>query len=205
MFYKNIIFDLGGVIINLDTHLTLEAFKKCSNLNAEACEKQFITNPVFNEYEQGHISDNDFRDHVRQIIKNNISEHEFDSAWNAMILELPAERLALLEELRSKGVSLFLLSNTNNIHLQRVFQTIKQTGDKPLEAYFDKCYYSHLIKARKPDKESFECILNDNNIKPEETLFLDDNKDNLNGAKKLGIHTRWVDDADRLKELVYAR
>ena len=186
---KNIIFDLGGVIINLSVEDTYQSFASLSGLSPEEIKKRAHQNTFFREYEKGLLSDSEFRYRVKSEFKLTVSDEEIDRAWNAMLLDIPLPRIKLLERLRSE-FNLFLLSNTNNIHLQCFNTQVKAlTGHATLDVYFDKAYYSHLVKMAKPDVEIYEYVLQSNQLNPEETIFLDDNKDNLQGANKAGIKT----------------
>lgn len=185
---KNIIFDLGGVIINLSVPSTVLAFAKASGKAVDEVAA-LVNSPGFINYEKGLISDEAFRQHVREELNWQASDNEIDESWNAMLLDIPLERLQLLERLK-KSYRIFLLSNTNEIHLRKFNQILDSTsGQKEMDGYFHKAYYSHRMKMRKPDVEIFEFVVNENELNPEETLFLDDNLSNLKGAEMAGIKT----------------
>lgn len=199
--YKNIIFDLGGVIINLSEENTLGQFAKLSERKEEIQKIKTLSSEEYKAYEKGLLSDEDFRDAVRSQLYLNASDNEIDFAFNAMLLDIPVARINLLKSLRNKH-QLFLLSNTNTIHLRRFNEIMQETtGDSSIDPYFVKAYYSHQVNLRKPDKEIFELVLNENNLNPAETLFLDDNLSNLEGAQLTGIHTFHVQDPAQLFEL----
>jgi glucose-1-phosphatase len=201
---KNIIFDLGGVIINLDTHKTYEQFSKLSGIKVEEFISKASESPFFDQYEKGLLSDQEFREHLRLLLKSEASDSEIDNAWNAMLLDIPLKRIQLLQQLRA-NYRLFLLSNTNNIHLQcftKIFQ--HTTGLPSLDNCFDKAYYSHLMKMRKPDDEIYRQVLIENQLMANQTLFLDDNLSNLQGAKSVGIHTFHVAHPDLIFSLFHA-
>jgi len=198
---KNIIFDLGGVIINLSVEKTHQAFALLSGLPVDEIKTIVHHGDFFNQYEKGLISDSEFRDHLRESLNLRVDDGELDTAWNAMLLDIPMERIRLLEQLKS-GFRIFLLSNTNNIHLQSFNHQVKQlTGFNAIDEYFHQAYYSHLVKMRKPDLEIYEHVLHTSNLIPAETLFLDDNKDNLTGANKAGIKTFHVQEPDQIFSL----
>lgn len=186
---KNIIFDLGGVIINLSVQETYQAFSRLSNISLSEMKILVHSNSFFREYEKGHISDDQFRNELRSFLKVQVSDKELDDAWNAMLLDIPVQRIRLLEKLKSE-FNLFLLSNTNNIHLQCFNAQVRQvTGQQSLDIYFHQAYYSHLVKMAKPDIEIYQHVIENNKLVPHQTLFLDDNIENLEGAKKAGIQT----------------
>lgn len=198
---KNIIFDIGGVIINLSVEKTHQAFASLSGLPVEEIKNKIHHGAFFHHYEKGLISDADFRDHVRESLHMNVSDTELDRAWNAMLLDIPMDRIRLLEELKSR-YNLYLLSNTNNIHWQCFNNQVKQlTGHDTIDHYFHQSYYSHLVKMSKPDVEIYEHVLQSNNLIAYETIFLDDNKDNLTGANKAGIQTFHVQHPDQIFSL----
>jgi putative hydrolase of the HAD superfamily len=186
---KNLIFDLGGVIINLDVSKTYQAFADLSGCSTQEIKSKVSKLSFFNEYEKGVISDHEFRSNVRTLLNAPVTDAQIDAAWNAMLLDIPKEKYQLLTKLKSL-YKVFLLSNTNNIHLQRVNKIVKDdTGYSGLSIYFHKDYYSHLMKMRKPDPEIFLQVLEENKLIPHETSFLDDNLDNIQGAKSIGIQT----------------
>lgn len=197
---KNIIFDLGGVIINLSVPTTVGAFAKASGKPVDEIAA-LVSSQGFMDYEKGLLSDEAFRDHVREALNWNGSDSEIDESWNAMLLDIPAERLQLLEKLK-KNHRIFLLSNTNEIHLRKFNQILhRQTGQEEMDGYFHKAYYSHRMKMRKPDVEIFEFVLQENKLNPKETLFLDDHLSNLQGAEQAGIKTFHVQNPELIFSL----
>jgi len=185
---RNIIFDLGGVIINLSIPSTVAAFSKASGKPVEEVAA-LVNSQGFIDYEKGLISDEVFRDHVRKALNWKASDDEIDESWNAMLLDIPANRIQLLERLK-KSHRIFLLSNTNEIHWRKFSQILyEQTQQKSMDDYFHRAYYSHRMKMRKPDVEIFDYVLKENQLDPSETLFLDDNLSNLRGAEQAGIKT----------------
>ncbi len=195
---KNIIFDLGGVIINLSVERTHQAFASLSGLPLQEVKDRVHQSAFFHEYEKGLIGDAEFRNHLRVSLQVKVDDTQLDNAWNAMLLDIPIERIRLLERLKGP-FNLYLLSNTNNIHLQSFNEQVFQlTGFPSLDQYFHNAYYSHLIKMKKPDVEIYEYVLQNNNLRAHETIFLDDNADNLAGANKAGIRTFHVQHPDQI-------
>ena len=191
---QNLIFDLGGVILNLHVDRTHAAFARLANQKVEDVRTRIERTGFFNDYEKGLISDADFRNRVREFLSIANSDAEIDHAWNAMLGDIPAERLQLLTRLR-KNYRVFLLSNTNQIHLDCFGKIVySASGKTSLDPFFEKTYYSHLMKMRKPEPEIFEYVLNTNKLDPQSTLFLDDNTSNLTGAASIGIQTFHVKD-----------
>lgn len=197
---KNLIFDLGGVILDLSVDTTLKSFAALSGLDENTVKKRFVTSSGFEEYEKGAIDDDAFRNFVREVYAVNATDEQLDTCWNAMLLGFPIAKLTLLETLK-KSFNVFLLSNTNNIHLQHINNVLlKSIQCESLDGYFHKAYYSHRMKKRKPDADIFQQVLEENNLKPEQTLFLDDNLPNVEGAAKLGIQTLHVTNPDIIYE-----
>lgn len=196
---KTLIFDLGGVIINLDPHASLRAFEALVDIASENMPKD-LEHEIFLQYEKGVIDDAAFRKAVGKIYKfeAHVTHEHTDGAWNKMLLDIPMDRVDLLRKLRKK-YPLYLLSNTNYIHIEKVNEILEtQTGVKKLNDLFDKVYYSFEMNMRKPDLEIFEFVLEENNLDPEETLFIDDNIYNIQGAAKLKIQTLHVKDHNTL-------
>jgi putative hydrolase of the HAD superfamily len=184
--FDAIIFDLGGVIINLDYQLTIEAFKKLGIVNFEEMYTQAKQNNLFDDFETGKISSQHFINSLLPFLPSGTSANKVVHAWNAMILDFPKKRLELLDQLNSK-YRVFLLSNTNDIHLQAVNRSLANTTDRKLDTYFEKVYLSHEVKLRKPHKEIFELVCNEQNLNPVTTLFIDDTIGHINGANSIGL------------------
>lgn len=189
---KNIIFDLGGVILNIDYHLTIDAFTQLGIPNFKEKFSQAQQNHLFDKLDKGEISGPDFISAIQRETGDGISEKDILSSWNVMLLDLPKERLDLLEEL-GKEYRLFLLSNTNEIHIPEYNKILEKAfGFKDLGHLFEKQYYSFEIGLRKPDKEIFEYVLSDNDLIARETLFIDDSKQHIHGAEAAGVKAYWL-------------
>lgn len=185
---KNIIFDLGGVIINLEIQKTIDAFNKLSGVPFETIYTQLQQSNLFDLFDKGLISENDFFVELANTIQTKASKDQLITAWNAMLLDFPIHRLNLLKKL-SSSYQLFLLSNTNETHIIEFESTLfKQHGLHNLDSLFKKVYYSCRIKMRKPDVEIFNMVLMKNNLNPNETMFIDDSPQHVQGALKTGIH-----------------
>jgi len=189
---KNIIFDLGGVLLNLDMSKTAVAFRALigDKQKHQAIYQQLAQQGIFRQYEVGAISTEAFVKALQEANPNPVTQAQIETAWSSMLLDLPAERLDFIEELRKQGYRIYLLSNINDIHLRDVRIIAKDSlGITDFDKLFDKAYYSHIIGQRKPDKAAFEYVVKDANLLPQESLFIDDNAPNLVGARALGIHT----------------
>lgn len=192
---KNIVFDLGGVLLNIDYERTIDAFKKLGVKDFDSIFTQASQLKLFDSFDKGQISAGEFRDGLRSISGLPAADQEIDNAWNAMLLDFPATRLALLEGVR-KRYRIFLLSNTNAIHYPAYSRALEEKyGFAELSSLFEKQYLSYRIGMRKPDREIFEFVLSDNGILPEETLFIDDTLQHVHGAEAAGIHAFHLDPA----------
>jgi putative hydrolase of the HAD superfamily len=177
---ETIIFDFGDVFINLDKQATPLGLKK---LGLEKWSAQ-IDSLNFN-FEKGLISKIDFLDGLNNLVPN-ANQKEVLDAWNGVLLDFPMYRLEFLEKI-SKKYQLFLLSNTDSIHIN-YFKD--RNGDDFYNRFyncFEKVYFSYDLGMRKPDVEIYNFVINENNLIPEKTLFVDDNFDNIEGAKKTGL------------------
>jgi len=182
-----IIFDLGGVIINLDIAATIAAFNKLSAQPFEAIYTQLQQTPVFDLFDKGLITEQEFFNGLKEAMGAEPDDASMLEAWNAMLLDFPLHRLELLQQLKSK-YRLFLLSNTNETHIRKFeAQLLESRGYRNLEPFFEKVYYSCRMGMRKPDAEIFEHVLKENRLVAEETLFIDDTIHHVEGAQKTGI------------------
>jgi len=200
---KNIIFDLGGVLLNIDYKKTEKAFSDLGVVNFKDMYAQFTADKLFESLETGHINEGNFYEFMTERGVRTLEIKEVQNAWNAMLLDFRMESLYFLETLADK-YKLYLLSNTNAIH-KAAFDTLftAQTGIPEIEKYFTKTYYSHLIGLRKPHPEIYDFILNDAGIIAGETLFIDDSINNIESAAQTGIHTHLLKPGEKIEDLVY--
>ena len=186
---QNIIFDLGGVILNIDFKQAANSFKELGLDDFEGLYSKATQSKLFDRLEKGLIEPHIFRAELRDLSGISMTDHQIDLAWNSLILDFPPARLQLLKELR-KNYKLILLSNTNKIHADYYNQDLRNHHNiDGLEELFDKVYYSHDIALRKPDAASFNYVLKDQNIKAEDCLFIDDTLPNILTANQLGLFT----------------
>lgn len=198
---KNILFDLGGVILNIDDSLTIKAFNKLGCKDFTHIYSQPSPQQLFNHFEKGMISAKEFRAKLKSFLANVATDKEIDSAWNAMLLDLPVERLHFLNNLKQR-FRLFLLSNTNEIHIDAYSAYLKNSFGIPnLSHLFEKEYYSYKIGMRKPDAEIFEFVLNENNLRAKETFFIDDSTQHITGARGVGIQTLLLEKGKTILDL----
>jgi putative hydrolase of the HAD superfamily len=189
---KNIIFDLGAVVLNIDYTLTIKAFQDLGAGSFDEVYGQFKQSGLFDDLETGRIEPEVFRDRVREEFKLELSDDQIDRAWNALLLDLPKERIDLLRRL-GKTYRLFLLSNTNAIHYkQYCLNLMEEHGIPNLDPLFEKVYLSHEIHARKPSMGAYQFVVDDALIVPEESIFIDDIEKNALAAEQLGIRGIWL-------------
>ena len=201
---KNIIFDFGGVLYNLDFKNTFTAFEELGFKDFENnMFSQHSANLLFKELETGKIAPSAFYDSIKILAHKPISTAQIRDAWNAMLLGYRTDSLDFLQTLRSK-YNLYLLSNTNQIHYDYFTHQIKQqTSYSSLNSFFINAYYSQLIGLRKPDREVFEFVLTDSGINADETLFIDDSHSNFPNAEKIGIKTHLLQPAKLIENIDY--
>ncbi len=185
---RNIIFDFGGVIINIDYQVTIEAFKKLGIDNFEELYSQANQSNLFDDIETGKISPQHFINGLLKFLPNGISPNQVVHAWNAMLLDIPKSRIELLQELSAK-YRIFLLSNTNSIHIDAALRTWNKISDEPIESVFETVYFSHVVGMRKPNVEIFNYVCEKHELNTKETLFIDDSIQHIEGAKKSGLQT----------------
>jgi FMN phosphatase YigB (HAD superfamily) len=199
---KNIIFDYGNVIFMLDFVKSKQAWQELGIENTNTFYAQKVQDNIFDGFETGEVTATEFRDYIRQIINNQqLTNEQIDNAWNSLLVGIPEGNHELLLSLRSKYRT-FLLSNINAIHYDYIMKYLKNDfGFEGNDHLFEKTYYSHLVGKRKPGAAIFEQILNENNLIPEETLFIDDNSNNIAAAEKLGIQTYLMTAPDSVQAL----
>lgn len=199
---RHIIFDLGGVLFNIDYQLTEQAFAKLGIENFSSIYSQLQQSSLFDDLEVGKISATEFFSGLKDTCNIRSTDEELALAWNAMLLDMPLRRLQLLQQLRHH-YDLVLLSNTNEIHEAAFNKIIEGVHGCSIAAFFDRIYYSHRIGMRKPDVEVFEMILAENGFRPEHTLFIDDSPQHIEGAKKAGIQTIWLEKGMTIEEHIF--
>lgn len=168
-------------------------------------EKEIMTiseAPLFKHYEKGEIGSSEFRDGIRALFSANFDNQSINTAWNAMIGDTPLHRLEWLSSLKDR-YRIFILSNTNHIHVDFFHGYLyNHHGVRDFSQHVEKVYYSQLMGMRKPDREIFDYVVKENELEPKQTLFLDDNTSNTDGAKESGIQTILVDHPENVPQLL---
>lgn len=199
---KTIIFDFGGVIINLDLPQCIQNFKNLGVPKVEAYLSNFGQSGFFLQWEKGEIGIPEFRNEIRKIAEVPLSDEQIDRAWCSFLTDIPAHRIELLKKLRGQ-YRLLLLSNSNPLHVDVSAAGEFNKYGAQIYDFFDRCYFSYKIGLTKPDEKIFQYVLDDARIKPEESLFIDDGKKNIETAAKMGFQTLIIQQGDNLDFLLH--
>ena len=198
---KNIIFDLGGVILDLDESITYKELGKMGiNTSELAHSKEFIE--IMSKFDTGIYTAPTFRKRMKALIgQEKMTDEKFDSIWNAMLLDIPRERVEAIEKVK-KHYKIFLMSNTNVIHYDLYVRDLQlRFGYNEFDELFNKSYFSFAEHLEKPDPRFFELILDHEGLLPEETLFIDDTAANIKVAQSLGINTYHISREELVRNL----
>lgn len=186
---KNLIFDFGGVIYDINHQLSKLAFEKLGVSNFEQLYSHEIQDQLFEEFEKGRVSETEFRTAIRRYLNLDIKDLDLDRAWCALLIGVQKEKIDLLQEL-SRNYQLYLLSNTTSIHYRHFIEEVNAFGD--FLSLFEGVYLSHETGMRKPDQEFYLKLINDHKLKAEECLFIDDLAVNIKAAQELGIPSYYL-------------
>lgn len=185
---KTIIFDLGGVLYDLDREKCVSSLIKLGLRNADELLSDYKQSGIFQQLEEGSISTEAFYNAIRELTQTNCSNDEIKKAWDAFLVEIPDYKLKMLDALKPQ-FRILMLSNTNDIHFSDEIPKAFTKQGKQIDDYFDKCYLSHQMKTSKPHLEIFEKLIADSGINPSESLFIDDSPTNIATATTLGFRT----------------
>lgn len=199
---KNIIFDLGGVLLNIDPKKTIDAFAKLGMQQLVANTGLSYDHDIFFRMEQGQISPEEFRTGVQQLLHKPVSDELIDDAWTAMLLDFPAIRVKLVQNL-SADFKVYLFSNTNAIHVAKYHDNFRRQHGFEVSPLFEKDFYSNEIGFRKPSPESFQEVIRLSGVNPEETLFIDDSHQNVQAAIASGLKGFWLEPGQKIEKLLF--
>ncbi|MFN5786141.1 MAG: HAD family hydrolase [Flavobacteriia bacterium] len=200
MNFDALIFDLGGVIINLDYKRTIHAFEQLGMEDFHTIYSQATQTNLFDDFETGKISAQRFINSLLPYLKPGTTPNKVVHAWNAMILDVPPEKLQLLESFRGK-YPVYLLSNTNELHIPVVRREWSKITSLAMEHFFDRIFFSHEIHLRKPDRAVFEYVCEKEGLIPDRTLFIDDSIQHIQGASDFGLQTIHLTEHQSLGQL----
>ena len=197
---KNIVFDLGGVLVDLDFKAAINGLRQAGFANVKEQLMAFDQGGIFQKFELGEMTADEFRTAIRENSTVTLTDEEIDALWNAMLLEIPREKLELILDLRGKYM-VYLLSNTNSIHWDYVCKNAFNYRGFRVNDYFEETFLSYEMHLAKPNKAIFEKVLHDANLLPEETLFIDDSEANCKAAEEVGIHAHHYHIGDDLSKV----
>ena len=198
---KNIIFDLGGVILDIDENIVYKELEKMGiNVSELSHSKEFMD--IFSKFDIGVYTAPTFRKKIKALLgQEKMTDQKFDAIWNAMLLDIPRERIEAIEKVK-KHYKIFLMSNSNVIHYDLYVRDLQlRFGYNEFDELFNKSYFSFAEHLEKPDPRFFELILDHEGLIPEETLFIDDTETNIKVAKKLGIRTYHISRDELVRNL----
>lgn len=182
-----VIFDFGGVILNLDYPATDKALRALLGEAGEVRYTKTHQGKIFDDFETGAIGSEEFYRGIREAAARDVSDDEINRAWNAMLLDVPPARFDYVKAVAARYRT-FLFSNTNPLHKEAFDRTLeKHLGQGGFDRLFEKAYYSHSFGMRKPHPETYEAILAKNGLEASRTLMIDDNADNIRGAREAGL------------------
>lgn len=197
-----VIFDLGGVLLNLDYQITINAFTELGLENVDHLFSQKKQFGFFDEFETGKINASEFRKELRALASETLTDSQIDAAWNAMLLDFPPNRFDFLKSISVKK-RIFLLSNTNEIHMSWFKRYVNQLfGEDVFFDLFEVAYLSNEMSMRKPNVDIFDFVVNENKLNPERTLFIDDSPQHLDGAKLASLQTHWLQPNEEIVRLL---
>lgn len=198
---ENIVFDFGGVLIDLDFNRILNAFKEIGFNDIESQLQTYEREGIFQKFELGEITANDFRIAIREKSNVTLTDTDIDNLWNLMLVEIPSEKLDFILSLRN-DYKVYLLSNTNSIHWDYACKKAFNYNGFGVKDFFIKTFLSYEMHLAKPDKAIYEKMLHDAKLVPEKTLFIDDSELNCNVAKQLGINVCHYQIGNKLDEIL---
>ena len=200
---RNIVFDLGGVIMTICQDEAIKRFKSIGFKNVEDYLNPYTQTDIFGDIEEGKISAEQFRAKLSELIGKEVTYEECKFAWLGYRQDVPLRNLDILRKLKVQGYKLILLSNTNPFMMSWGLSGEFDGNGNSLESYFDSLYLSYKLGVMKPNKKIFQYIIDNEKIQPGESLFIDDGERNINAARLLGFKTLCpINGEDWTKELI---
>ncbi len=194
-----ILFDLGGVVLDIDPQKSIEAFQKLELKDVDKLISNAHQEGIFKTFEIGGINEREFLTAIQEQLPEKVEDQEIIDAWNAMLIHLPEERIRLIEELK-KSFKVMILSNTNKIHIEKLYEMGAEYTD--MSNLFHHKFYSYEMECRKPDAIIYEKVLEQSNTKAENILFLDDNQQNIDTASNLGFQAKLVTSSNDMIKII---
>jgi len=198
---KNIIFDFGGVILDIDPQLTINEFINLGLKDPEKLLTSGFMEDIAAKFERGIHTPEVFRTKLRDFLQVDATDQQLDEAWNALLFDIPSERIAVIEQVKKHYLTL-LLSNSNEIHYDLFVRDLQlRFGYREFDELFHKAYFSFDLHLSKPNPEVYEFVINQHDLDPGKTLFIDDREDNIEVAKQLGFKTYLLQKPERVRDL----
>ncbi len=198
---KNIIFDFGGVILDIDPQLTINEFINLGLKDPEKLLTSGFLEDIAAKFERGIHTPEVFRTKLRNFLQVDATDQQLDEAWNALLFDIPSERIAVIEQVKKHYLTL-LLSNSNEIHYDLFVRDLQlRFGYREFDELFHKAYFSFDLHLSKPNPEVYEFVINQHDLDPGKTLFIDDREDNIEVAQQLGFKTYLLQKPERVRDL----
>lgn len=195
---KNIIFDIGDVIVDIDYNITIAAFQQLAHVDFAQIVSYSKQEKIFDRFEKGQITADEFRSGLKKYLKPDVTDEQITAAWNTILVNYPIAKFELLEKLKHH-YKVFALSNINEIHAHSLDVVAQQSLNKnSFRDFFHHAYYSHEMGYRKPEPEIYTTVLREQQLQPFETLFFDDKAENVEAALAQGIQAIQLKDRNRL-------
>ena len=196
-----IIFDFGGVILDIDPMQTMKEFEKLGARKLDEEETREFVEKIVAKFERGIFTPEVFRNKIKAFLDFEAEDSQIDDAWNALLYDIPAERIRVIEQVR-KNYWIFLLSNSNETHYDLYVRDLQlRFGYREFDELFERSYFSFDTHLSKPNPEAFEFIINQESLTPAKTLFIDDREDNIETAASLGLRTYLLKPPERIRDI----
>ncbi len=198
---ETIIFDFGGVVIDIDPQITVKKLQELGFEDVSKFQSSEFIDDIVRKFERGIFTPEMFRERIRAFLELDITDQQIDDAWNALIYDIPAERIEILEQVK-ENYKMLLLSNSNEIHYDLYVRDLQlRFGYREFDELFHKAYFSFDTHLSKPDSEAYEFIMYQHDLNPAKTLFIDDNEENIKTAKRLGLKTYLLKKPQRIRDI----
>ena len=198
---KNIIFDFGGVVLDIDPQLTVNEFVKLGFTSFEKLMSSEFSEEIIAKFERGILTPELFRARLKSFLELDVTDQEIDDAWNSLLYDIPRERIEIIEKVKEK-YNIYLLSNSNEIHYDLFVRDLQlRFGYREFDELFHKAYFSFDLHLLKPNPEIYEFVMNQHGLVPEETLFIDDKVENIRAARNLGLKTYQLEKPERIRDI----
>jgi putative hydrolase of the HAD superfamily len=197
---ETIIFDFGGVVLDIDPQLTINEFAKLGFTDLERVNSDVFTQ-LIRKFERGILTPEVFRAKMKVFLGIDVSDQQFDEAWNALLFDIPGERIEIIEQVK-ENYRILLLSNSNEIHYDLYVRDLQlRFGYREFADLFHNAYFSFDVHLSKPDIEIYEFVINQEDLDPKKTLFIDDRLDNIEAARKTGLQTYLLQNPERVRDI----